>query len=162
MGTDAYSLLLDANGNPHILYQYRHVPHLGGPLNELMYASWTGRKWDIQYTGIIEANSATLALDSLGKPHIAYVGDGAVKYVCWTGTSWAIETVATSIDLQEVFRFRLSFALGLNNKPIHNLHVIFLADYSQAVGIRAIKRYACHIPKLKLEDSATFLAASNR
>ncbi|MEM4734062.1 MAG: hypothetical protein QXD70_06005, partial [Candidatus Bathyarchaeia archaeon] len=138
MGTDVYSLLLDVNGKPHILYQYRHVPHLGGPLNELMYASWTGRKWGIQYTGIIEANSATLALDSLGKPHIAYISEDAVKYARWTGTNWAIETVDTSIDLQEVFRFRLYFALGLNNKP----YIIYTAssyfDYSQGVSIRAI------------------------
>ena len=138
VGTDAYSLLLDVNGNPHILYQYLHVPHLGGPLNELMYASWTGRKWDIQYTGIIEANPATLALDSLGNPHIAYVGDDAVKYARWTGTSWAIETVDTTIELQEISKLRLSFALGLNNKPYILYTASSYADYSQAVSIRAI------------------------
>jgi len=139
VGTDAYSLLLDVNGNPHILYQYRHVPHLGGPLNELMYASWTGRKWDIQYTGIIEANPATLALDSLGNPHIAYKDDDGVKYARWTGTYWSIQTLDTAIDLSQVFtEFRLSFALDPKNTPYIMYSSSSYADYSQAVGVRAI------------------------
>ena len=40
--------------------------------------------------------NAQVAIDSFGKPHIAYSSNGdAVYYASWNGSSWVVQTVAT-------------------------------------------------------------------
>ena len=122
----AYSLVLDANGNPHILY---------GAIG-LMYASWTGTDWVSQTVDVNGAGFGMVALDSSGNPHVAYTDGATIKYAILKGSSWSIQTVDTYKpgDLA----FRLSFALDKNNTPYIMYSPSSYADYSQAVGIRAI------------------------
>jgi hypothetical protein len=130
----AYSLVLDAKGNPHILYSY-YAPVYPSPTG-LMYASWTGSSWISQTIDPNGAGYGVVALDSSDNPHVAYTDGTSIKYAVWTGSSWNIQTVATykSGDLA----FRLSFALDKNNTPYIIYSSFSYADYSQAVGIRAI------------------------
>jgi hypothetical protein len=124
----AYSLVLDADGNPHILYG----------ANGLTYASWTGTGWVSQLVDINAGGFGMVALDSHGSPHIAYKGDSnTVKYSSWTGTSWNIQTVDTLLDPSQEVPFKLSFVLDKNNTPYIMYSPSSYADYSQAVGIMA-------------------------
>lgn len=119
---DVFSLVLDKNGNPHILF---NPNPLGSPINPLKIAVWNGRSWDIQGTGITYAGYATLALDSSGNPHIAYttgvelqygsnwVGS-ALKYASWTGTGWNIQTLDSTMN--DSFS-TVSLALDSNSTP---------------------------------------------
>ncbi|MCX7021608.1 MAG: T9SS type A sorting domain-containing protein, partial [bacterium] len=43
----------------------------------------------------------SLALESSGRPHISYYGDGHLKYASWNGSSWWIETVDSVGDVCE-------------------------------------------------------------
>jgi len=105
-GGDAFSLVLDANGNPHVLY--------GIPLGALYYASWTGTNWASQIVDPNNTGFGSLALDSAGNPHVAYTDGTTVKYASWTGSNWNIQTVDTS---SEEIPFSLSLALDQNNTP---------------------------------------------
>jgi hypothetical protein len=89
----ASSIAVDSTGKPHISY----IDLTDGTLK---YATLTGASWSIQTvdTGVqlnIYRNPVTsLALDSSGKPHIAYCSsDGSLKYASWTGSTWNIQTV---------------------------------------------------------------------
>jgi len=125
----AYSLVLDANGNPHILYG----------ANGLMYASWTGTEWVSQTVDVNGGGFGMVALDSHGSPHIAYKGDAnTVKYASWTGTNWNIQTVDKLLDPSQEVPFRLYFALDKNDTPYIMYSPSSYADYSQAEGIRAL------------------------
>ena len=62
-GNDAF-LALDSLNYPHIAYVTR-TP-------EIIYASCTGKAWDIQDTPIAPSWSCYLALDSNSNPHISY------------------------------------------------------------------------------------------
>ncbi len=125
----AYSLVLDAKGNPHILYG----------AEGLMYASWTGTDWVSQTVDINGDGFGMIALDSYDNPHIAYKGDlNTVKYASWTGTNWDTQTVDKLQDPSQEVPFRLSFALDKNNTPYIMYSPSSYADYSQAIGITAI------------------------
>jgi hypothetical protein len=94
-GQGPYSVVLDANDNPHVLYG---IPdNVGYPvdrnLNPLGIATWSGGNWVIQNTNITDSNYATLALDSFGNPHIAYLVNNELEYAILTGTNWSIQTV---------------------------------------------------------------------
>ena len=106
----AYSLILDNNDNPHILYLYSSDVYTG--LQGLMYASWTGTNWTSQ---TVDANGGygVLGLDSFSNPHVAYISQQAVKYASWTGSGWDIQTIdnyTTGIEPAMI-----SFALDSNN-----------------------------------------------
>jgi hypothetical protein len=130
----AYSLVLDVDGNPHVLYSY-YAPVYPSPTG-LMYASWTGSSWISQTVDSNGAGYGVVALDSSGNPHVAYTDGASIKYAILKGSSWVIQTVATYKpgDLA----FRLSFALDKSNTPYIMYSPSSYADYSQAVGIRAI------------------------
>ena len=130
----AYSLVLDANSNPHILYSY-YAPVYPSPKG-LMYASWTGSSWISQTVDVNGAGFGMVALDSSGNPHVAYTDGTSIKYAILKGSSWSIQTVDT-YNLGDL-AFRLSFALDKNNTPYIMYSPSSYADYSQAVGIRAI------------------------
>ena len=61
---------------------------------------------------------ASLALDSMDRPHIAYRDstNGSLKYARWTGSNWEIETV-DSAD-----RECISLAVDRNNRPHISYH----------------------------------------
>ncbi len=89
-----YSLVLDANDNPHVLYSHSFESYNQAFINELIIATLNGGSWVRQDTGI-NARYAVLALDSSGNPHIAYTDDKTVKYASWTGTTWTNQIVDT-------------------------------------------------------------------
>ena len=84
IGTQLYSLALDGNDTPGLVYE---------GLNGLMYAASTGANWTIQNVDPNGASFATLAFDSAGNPHIGYDSGTTIKYASWTGSSWQIQTV---------------------------------------------------------------------
>ena len=91
----AFSLVLDANGNPQVLYNNPYVgSYPEGPSRPLMYASWTGTNWNIQ-TVDKHVGYGVVALDSSGNPNVAYTTGKTVKYASWIGSNWNIQTVDT-------------------------------------------------------------------
>jgi hypothetical protein len=127
IATDAiyliFSLVLDANGYPHLLYEQKDA----GPLT---LANWNGKNWSIQDTGVFYTDFATLALDSFGNPHLAYTTyttvindhedwaknsiNTALKYARWTGTGWNTQTVDSIVNGSFS---TISVALNKNNMP---------------------------------------------
>jgi hypothetical protein len=89
------SLALDGRGNPHIAYSYLFAR------GDLLYARWDGSRWrygaaDLQETeNTILSYGNSIALDSLGHPHIAYLDSTklAVKCASWNGNRWIPEIV---------------------------------------------------------------------
>lgn len=90
------SLALDAEDLPHMaFYSYTTVIH-GFTDTDLMYAHHDGSSWRVE-TVESEGNVGSfvsLAVDSAGRPHIAYFDHthGALKYATQDGTSWRVET----------------------------------------------------------------------
>ena len=101
----AFDLMLDANGNPHILYG----------LADLKYASWTGFEWTSQTVDETGSNYVygSLALDSFGNPHAAYSDGEALKYASRNGSTWTIQTVDTYSEIP----FQLSLVIDSNDTP---------------------------------------------
>ena len=118
-----FSLVLDANDYPHLLYEKKWE----GPL---MLANWNGKTWDSQNTGISYADYATLTLDSHGNPNIAYptyttvINDHndysknsvntALNYARWTGTGWNTQIVDSIVNGSFS---PISIAVNKNNTP---------------------------------------------
>lgn len=88
------SLALNASDLPRIAYyDYDN--------DDLKYAYYDGTNWgketvdggspDYEAVG----KSASLAIDSAGRPHIAYYNEslGTLKYARWDGSQWVIETI---------------------------------------------------------------------
>ena len=125
------SLLLDHNNNPHILYQgygYMFFADIGINLTVqtgLMYASWAGSNWTIQSVDS-EGNHGSLALDSAGYPHIAYLINGTLKYANVIGSSWNIQTVNSSENSVN----NLSLSLDSKNMP----HILYGYDAEKPHG----------------------------
>lgn len=90
--TSKTSLALDPiTGYPRLAYgSPAAMPNPTG----LLYAAWNGAAWQIQT--VDSGDAASLVLDALGRPHIAYRADGALRYARWNGTQWVIQTVAGS------------------------------------------------------------------
>ncbi|MCD4707197.1 MAG: T9SS type A sorting domain-containing protein [Candidatus Sabulitectum sp.] len=85
------SIAIDPADCPHIAY-------LNAYNSTLKYARWSGNEWFIETvdTGVCPDEldkSISIALDSLGNPHIAYStehgnpGD-TIRYACWDGSAW--------------------------------------------------------------------------
>ena len=94
-GWSANSVALDANGFPHISYWFDAQA-------DLRYAAWDGASWRVQTVDAAEWNgiNSGVAVDSLGRPHIAYSWwdgvtpqTGALKYARWNGSAWEIEVL---------------------------------------------------------------------
>ncbi len=77
---------------------YPHIAYLDAYNHTLKYARWTGSEWFIETvdSGVCPDEldkSISIALDSLGNPHIAYStehgnpGD-TIRYTYWDGTVW--------------------------------------------------------------------------
>jgi hypothetical protein len=89
---NAFSLALDRDDNPHILYTPFGMRGYDG---SLIYASWTGKEWTNQTVESKGVGYGVVALDSSGIPHIAYIVGQEVKYASWTDSNWTIQTVDT-------------------------------------------------------------------
>ena len=133
----ASEMVLDAAGNPHISYQG------GGGLGamSLRYVRKEGENWA---TGIVDNLTPTtsfsfvynaIALDSQGRPHIAYSDPGAgdLKYARWEGSAWVIE----SVDSQGDTGWGASLALDAQDHP----HITYF-DRSTGGQTSAAVKYA--------------------
>lgn len=90
------SMALDKNGRPNFSYRDE---------SSLRYAWPDGDHWRID---VVDPNAnpfgnlswvnqrTSLALDSDGRPHIAYETDGVLKHAWWDGTKWRIQPMGIS------------------------------------------------------------------
>jgi hypothetical protein len=108
----AYDFELDANDTPHIT------------LGSLVYATWNGTQWDFQTISTDYTVYSSLALDSLGNPHVAYASGDELKYATQNGSNWVTHTVTTG-NMSGI-AYRLSLALDSNNTP----HIMYYSDVS--------------------------------
>jgi hypothetical protein len=106
------SLALDDAGNPHISYYQEVFVSKYEIYSYLRYARWTGSDWDIQ-TVDGGGRFCSLALDSMGNPHISYHGNDGTKYAYWTGSEWDIQAV----DSGESVGWYTSLALDAADHP---------------------------------------------
>ncbi len=91
------SLVLDAQGRPHIAYTDNVVMRP-------RYAYWDGSTWQIQTVGEPDgfASYTSLALDRTGRPHIGYekyappYGSSNFVHTYWDGASWQSDTLPVS------------------------------------------------------------------
>jgi len=82
----ASSLALDSAGLLHVSF-YGFL---------LMYGRYDGIHWQIETASNDYGNHPSLALDSLGQPHISYNTNGGVKHTWREGTKWGVETIGPS------------------------------------------------------------------
>lgn len=96
-GMGDHAAVYDSSGNLHVVY--------GG--DHLYYAYCVGSTCSVQTVdaSVNVGSQASLALDSLGRPHIAYhdagldtgfCNDWKVKYATWNGSQWIIQVVDES------------------------------------------------------------------
>jgi hypothetical protein len=93
-----YSFILDDNDTPHLVYGC------------IEYATFNGTNWVTQIIENVGDNFGAVALDSSGKPHVAYNNGNTVKYASQTGSSWDIQTVE-SLNPEYNVPFQVSIAL---------------------------------------------------
>ncbi len=91
------SISLDSSNNPHISYQ-----DFGS--EDLKYAYWDDPVWRVETVDSTGQTGycSSLALDSFGYPHIAYLyylPGFNLRYASWDGDSWHIETVDSEGDV---------------------------------------------------------------
>jgi len=96
--TAGAALALDSSGDPHVAYWNVGPPFMGGGFR---YAAWNGSAWqaeEIEEFFTPEASSPALALDSLDRPHVAYVvaAEDSLRYATFDGAAWVTHTVAIS------------------------------------------------------------------
>jgi len=100
-GGSCLSLALDGLDRPRIVHDFDTAPWPG--LRDIYYVYWTGSSWaneTIESVGDVGA-SCSLALDSLGRPHVSYydytwntgVKHRDLKYAWRDASSWHNETV---------------------------------------------------------------------
>jgi len=102
------SLAMDSQGQPHIHYVDGPNPWDFQP-GLLKYATKTGSGWTLEtvtQTGT-EGGYGTLALDSSGNPHIAFVygGSNELYYASRTTSGWQVQFVDWSIGLEPALAF---------------------------------------------------------
>lgn len=94
------SLALDGTGRPRMAYTIYPDALAQGSLK---YAAWTGAAWELQTIetdiGSLDragAQRPALRIDSAGRPHVSYLGDGGqmLKLAHWTGSAWIVAPVA--------------------------------------------------------------------
>jgi hypothetical protein len=117
------SLVLDAQGNPHVSYD----SFLKG---QLKYAYWDGKEWkhtvvDSPAISADGANShglgSSLVLNREGKAQISYETDTTLKYATEKDGAWKIETLDSVTVSGSWMGFRTRQALD----PQGNAHIVY-------------------------------------
>jgi hypothetical protein len=92
------SIQLDAKGYPHISY-YKEENEDGTNALHLKYAFFDGKTWYVETVSQKFASGKfnSIALDSSGRPHIAYSfqAAGDLGYAFWDGSDWVYGTPDT-------------------------------------------------------------------
>ena len=103
------NIAIDASGIPKIVY----FEEIGFNSSHVEFGSWNGEAWELEIIAVTEIlaqtvarelvrDSAAIALDSSGQPHIAYWkrpdrfninARGAVNYAFREGDEWVIQPV---------------------------------------------------------------------
>lgn len=95
------SLALDSSGHPHVSYAGNQA---GTFIYGLKYAVHDGTAWQIEMVDedVAPGWETSLALDALGRPHIAYhEAHEALRYAHHDGSSWTIDIVDSGGDVGE-------------------------------------------------------------
>lgn len=108
------TIALDQADNPHISY-YDNTN------NQLKYAFWTGQNWDYQ-TVSSGGSRSSLAIDTVGIPHIAY-GSGNIFYARPVNGVWEVENIQDPV-FPDADYDSPSLALDSENHP----HIVY--DFS--------------------------------
>ncbi len=141
----APSLVLDQEGKAHLVCSY---VSLGGREYILTYSQYLGNTWHSEtirrsfvgggFDYMAPLPFASLALDSDGQPHIAYISyaeakvpflsrpenpAGELDYVYWDGATWQTEVIDDSGDIE--------YYVSLAVDAAGNLHIGY---YDQASG----------------------------
>lgn len=141
-GTTAPSLYVQDPDHIHVSYSRYEYPE-----GDLRYAYQEGSpSWDIQDVAPVTytPTGTSLALDSAGKPHIAYVsqtgiyGDFIVNLASWDGLFWQVEPVSmTDTDFVSP-----RLALDTQDRP----HIAFTSERHPAYAVRDGGEWAFTIP----------------
>jgi hypothetical protein len=149
------NLVLDSKGYPHLIYSRDYTNYTKSePLNiTIMYASWNGAAWNTQQvvsnvsaggvgavTGIY--TMASLMLDAHDNPHIAYASSypegaynwGNLAYASWTGKTWNIQTVNSTIIAGSCY-------LAVDSKGNPHISLVGVVQGSQAEGLTGAYSY---------------------
>lgn len=145
-GGYAHDLVLGANGTPCITSGFE----------SLVYGQWNGSCWENQTVTTDHTVYSSLALDSSGKPHIAYVSGDEVKYASQNDSGWSIQTVDKMPEINSV----VSLALDSNDTPY-----IMYSNPTSYVDNQGIARSSVIIKLATLKNShwniESVLASSN-
>ena len=113
------SLAYDGSGNPGIAFS--DDVNGDNQLDTLKLARWNGTSWTVQVveTGVNGYGvHSSLVFDSDGNPAITHVSGGVVRFVRWTGSSWApAETNVTGSNASLLYNngsFHVSYTLSDN------------------------------------------------
>lgn len=120
----------DTYNNPHILCRREGFG--------LIYASWNGSNWNFQTIDKLGL-TGSLALDSFGNPHVAYLSNNngfgnPLKYATSDGVGWSFQTITSektdAAQSTNDYIGLLQIALDSNNNPrimyerfINNYHL---------------------------------------
>ena len=83
-GLSSLSMAVDGNNVPHFSYD--------DDASGLVYTTKSGGSWISTAIDQYGAHSTSIAIDTLGYPHIAYAHNMA-SYASWNGSAWTIELV---------------------------------------------------------------------
>ncbi|MCW4017602.1 MAG: PQQ-binding-like beta-propeller repeat protein [Candidatus Bathyarchaeota archaeon] len=133
------ALVLDSENRPNVLYK--------GADGAVYDASWAGSGWS--FRTVPEGYGYSLALDSVGNPHLAYavqllVSDypsGITDNICmlnyasWNGSNWSVQTVDKPISNSD----KISLALDSKDNP----HIMYGYDtyYPPSGGFTATVKF---------------------
>jgi len=81
---------LDSQDRAHITYFKKET----GEPGYISYAYWDGTGWQIEPIVLPHTSEFnSLTIDSLDRPHVAFLDDGYLRYAYKDGTDWVIEAV---------------------------------------------------------------------
>jgi hypothetical protein len=115
------SIALDANDNPSFSYYDYGGPGETGFTLRLRSVFWNGQFWEVHMVdrqpGSGKFNS--IAIDSLGRPHIAYANvkaeSAGLRYATWDGETWKTEILEGAGAVVPVYA--VSMLLDKDNNP---------------------------------------------